>query len=61
MSAALFDMDDYAPIVVKTMTCAACIGRGCARCGDEGRLGSSIWQGSSCLARITCDVEAVAL
>lgn len=51
----LFDLDDYAPLTVKAMRCAACVGIGCARCDSIGRLGSSIWQGSACLARITSE------
>ncbi len=57
MPDALFDLDHYAPLAVKIMRCAACIGQGCARCDNVGRLGSSIWRGGSCLARITADVE----
>lgn len=53
MSDALFDVDDFAPVTVKSMRCAACVGDGCARCEWGGRLGSSIWRGGSLLARIT--------
>lgn len=53
MPDALFDLDDYQPLTVKTMRCASCIGQGCARCGHVGRIGSSIWRGDTCLARIT--------
>lgn len=54
MPEALFDLDDYEPVTLKQMRCAACIGRGCARCYGVGRLGSSIWRGATCLLRIRC-------
>lgn len=64
MPDALFEIDDFAPLAVKSMRCAACIGSGqtmrretCPRCGGIGRLGSSIWRGALCLTRITVLVE----
>lgn len=58
---ALFEVDDYAPLTVKIMGCAACSHSGralhsggpCSRCHGDARIGSSIWRGGSCLARIT--------
>jgi len=57
---ALFEVDDYAPLTVKIMGCAACshsgrtlLGEPCPRCRGDARIGSSIWRGGSCLARIT--------
>lgn len=49
----LFDPDDYAPITVKRIGCAACIGQGCVRCYGVGRLGVSIWRGGTLLSMIT--------
>lgn len=59
---ALFEVDDFAPVTVKVMSCASCIGQGvrltgetCSVCGGDRRIGSSIWRGGTCLARIVTD------
>lgn len=49
---ALFEVDDFEPLTVKRMMCAACLGSGCTRCSEIGRLGSSIWRGAQLLMRI---------
>lgn len=58
---ALFDLDDYAPLTMKTMRCGSCVGIGCARCYGSGRYGTSIWRGGECLARITTTTEGAEL
>lgn len=60
---ALFEADEFEPVKVKVIRCAACIGGGktlmsdtCPRCDGIGRLGSSFWRGKEWLH----DILAVA-
>lgn len=65
MSDTLFEVDDYEPIKVKHIRCAACAGYGqtlrgetCPRCDGAGRLGTSFWRGKEWLHDVRSAVAA---
>ncbi len=60
----MFDLDDFEPLSVKVIECAACIGRGltlmgevCTRCEGDGRLGSAFWRGGRLLGHVLASPE----